>query len=354
MKKALFLSAVLFISGCGTFGSQMLPNNSISFNQAAVTTKDEQMLLNIVRLRYSDRPLFMKVNSISSQMAMQSTFGMNIAHFKQSTGFSQFGLSYLPNIQFSERPTVTYTPLQGQKFTKQMLEPLDITDIYSLIRSGWSVSRVLRLTTQEIGHLHNAEGANRSVSSYIPHYKNFMKFSYELRKLHAKHLVEFRLEKYKGQHVIDIAFKKTIPASMAKVLGVKRGSRLIRLSRGRNFSRRNGLVHVEARSFSGIMHYLSKSVALYPPHKKRKWLDTTHYANGQEFDWRNITRYIMKVDYAQHRPTNANVATFYRGIWFFIDDADSSSKETLSLLAQIFALKADDRSGHGPVLTLPL
>lgn len=343
-----------FITSCGTFGSKTLPASTVSFNEAAVRSKDEQMLLNIVRLRYSDRPMFIKLNSIATQLSLQSNFGMNIAQFKQSTGFSQFGLSYIPSVQYYEQPTITFTPLQGQKFTTQLLGPLEIVDIYSMIRSGWSVSRVFRLTVQEINQLHNAEGSTRSVSSYIPHYRDFMKFSYDLRKLHAKHLVQFRLSKLKGKYVMDLLFSKGMPADMAKAIGVAPGLHKLRLSRGRAFSEHNHLIHIETRSFLGIMHYLSKSVEIYPPHKRAGWAETTHYPNGKEFRWPDIARFIMHIKYAKHKPVNANVSIFYRGLWFYIDESDNISKETLALLMDIFAIKADDRSGNGPILTLPL
>ena len=62
----------------------------------------------------------------------------------------------------------------------------------------------------------------------------------------------------------------------------------------------------------------------------------------------------MNIESQEIAPTEASVAVYYRGKWFFIDDSDLESKSTFSLLYQIFALQAGKAEGILPILTLPV
>jgi hypothetical protein len=48
--------AVLVIEGCTSLGATILRGERIDYNLALQQTNDEQMLLNLVRLKYRDTP----------------------------------------------------------------------------------------------------------------------------------------------------------------------------------------------------------------------------------------------------------------------------------------------------------
>ena len=64
------------------------------------------------------------------------------------------------SVNASERPTVTYDPRRGQDFVERLVSPLTEETIILLIRSGWSVDRVLRMTAQELGGAENVRRAS--------------------------------------------------------------------------------------------------------------------------------------------------------------------------------------------------
>jgi hypothetical protein len=54
-------------------------------------------------------------------------------------------------------------------------------------------------------------------------------------------------------------------------------------------------------------------------------------------------------------PRNPAVAGRYMGWWLYVDNSDLTSKSTLALLGQLFALQAGrEVAGGAPVLTLPV
>ena len=52
------------------------------------------------------------------------------------------------------------------------------------------------------------------------------------------------------------------------------------------------------------------------------------------------------------RPQSALVAVDYRGRWFWIDDGDIDSKNTVTFLLILFGLTESGNTGMGPVLTV--
>jgi len=47
---------------------------------------------------------------------------------------------------YTERPTLTYTPLKEGGFVRRMLSRVSLETIARLSQSGWSLDRILRLT----------------------------------------------------------------------------------------------------------------------------------------------------------------------------------------------------------------
>jgi hypothetical protein len=78
------------------------------------------MLLNIVKFRYFDTPVFLDVSSMISsyQIEGQANIGANVLP-KSASGTTHAGNTML-NLgvagSYLEHPTITYAPLTGEKF----------------------------------------------------------------------------------------------------------------------------------------------------------------------------------------------------------------------------------------------
>src|SRR5215813_12597850 len=60
------LYLAMLVGGC-TFGPKTVYKTRLPYNDAVKTTSEEQLLLNIVRLRYSDNPSSIAVTNIAAQ-----------------------------------------------------------------------------------------------------------------------------------------------------------------------------------------------------------------------------------------------------------------------------------------------
>ena len=63
------LGVVLLIASAGcasSYGPKTIPSARFDYNQAISQSWDQQLLLNLVRLRYRDNPLFVDVTSVTA------------------------------------------------------------------------------------------------------------------------------------------------------------------------------------------------------------------------------------------------------------------------------------------------
>ena len=168
--------------GCANLGPTTLKSERSSYNLAIQKTNDEQLLLNLIRLKYRDTPFFMEVSSVASQFTLSTT--ANASATLQDGVRGLFGLG--GSLGMTEKPTVTYSPLQGDRFIQRVLTPLPLQTIALLFHSGWSIERIFRLCFQQMNHLKNAPGASGPTPSLAPHFMKFASAVKFLRELQFK------------------------------------------------------------------------------------------------------------------------------------------------------------------------
>ncbi|MCM8525575.1 MAG: hypothetical protein NE327_03595, partial [Lentisphaeraceae bacterium] len=107
-KSLVVTLALTLLTGCGSLvGPQNIRNERQDFNVALQQTNDEQMLLNLVRMKYRDTNMFLEVGAVASQYTLTSNVtasGSLKDNFSNSIGLGS-------KIEYQEKPTISYTPL---------------------------------------------------------------------------------------------------------------------------------------------------------------------------------------------------------------------------------------------------
>ncbi len=342
------------LSGCAGVGHGRIEGERSNYNIAIQRSNDEQLLLNLVRLRYRDTPFFLEVSSVATQFTYSA--GANAKSALASGIKAMFDLGAEAAVQ--ESPTVTYAPLQGEEFIQRFLSPVPMETVALLARTGWSLERVLRVCLQRLGPLNNAPNASGPTPSTAPEFERFVRMAKLVRAINLAHGLEispgadgqirglvFRFtEKGKG-------LKET--AELLTLLGQPAGTGQLFFTTDR-FPPDKPYLKAEARPLIGIMYYLSHGVEApgYDVEKGRVTL--TVDANGQPFDWDRVTGDLLKIWTLPQRPERSTVAVDYRGEWFFVDDSHLDSKSTFSMLGQLFSLQSGNAKALTPTLTLPV
>lgn len=109
------------LAGCTSTTTKSIRASYASYNQTIAYNQSQQMLLNLVRLRYRELPMFLKVGALSSSFNFELNAAAGIGRSFNETGIWNLG----GGTSFSSRPTITYTPIEGNTFVKQLLAEID-------------------------------------------------------------------------------------------------------------------------------------------------------------------------------------------------------------------------------------
>jgi len=392
-------------AGC-MYGPKSLQISHGQYNRAIRQTTDEQLLLNLVRLQYREAPTFLDVTSVSAQFVISERAGLTATINEGPGRINPDVLGASATLSYDERPTITFAPLEGKEFVNRMLTPLPLEVVALLTRSGWRVDRVLRLTVQGMNGLDNAASASGPTPASAPHYEALTRVTRLLRALQRDGLLELGYETLSepitpplptasltadqaakaaaegyglqlsedGEHFVLTGSRQVlvwrIPPAAADRPEVSEIVSLLGLAPGRSRyeirlagatlsahpeeAGARTVIHISTRSLLGSLFFLSQGVEVPPPHRRAGVVTRTVDAQGQPFDWSQVTGGLLAVRVSRTPPLRAAVTVRYRGYWYYIDDADLDSKSTFALLGQLFALQAGGAEKIMPVLTLPV
>nr|VFK24058.1 MAG: hypothetical protein BECKMB1821G_GA0114241_100716 [Candidatus Kentron sp. MB]VFK34103.1 MAG: hypothetical protein BECKMB1821I_GA0114274_10615 [Candidatus Kentron sp. MB]VFK76740.1 MAG: hypothetical protein BECKMB1821H_GA0114242_10725 [Candidatus Kentron sp. MB] len=353
---SILVLAWLFASGCTQIGPDMVKGGRNDYNQVLAKTGDEETLLNLVRLRYADNPVFLEVASISTSFTWNQGLDAKITEVQPQGAGDQIELG--GSLGYSERPTITYTPLGGANFVRNVLTPVELDSLLLLSHSGWSIERLLRVMANRMNGVENAREASGPTPANAPRFADFLTATEIMRTLQRKSAITFGYRK-EG--------KETVPAmriepdaldsdqlqALSDIIGLQPDKPFVDLDIAAHQPRPDAL-GFELRSLAGIMFFLSHAVDVPEQDITEGRATVTKTASGAPFDWELVVGDLLDIKSQEEQPSNAAIAIRYRNSWFYIDDADTQSKYTLMLLGQLRALQAGNIHRIGPLLTLPV
>src|SRR6266481_5545396 len=143
---------LLELGGCAArVGPKTLVHDRFDYSAAITRSWKEQMLLNMVKLRYMDPPMFLDVQQVVQQYTLEGSGSLFAPGW---TGASAIAPAASASGRWAESPTITYIPLSGEKFTKSLLQPVLPVDLFSLVESGWPIDAVFEIGVRAINGLH--------------------------------------------------------------------------------------------------------------------------------------------------------------------------------------------------------
>jgi len=351
------LSFLLY--GCqSTFGPGALQNTHPAYNQAMTQTLNEQMLLNLVRLRYLDKPFFLKVNSVTAALTLSGSLGVD-----SSLDLSPGGNIVKPNLGmgYSDQPTISFQPLNGEDFLKSVLSSISFDALLVMTQSGWSVERVFGLCVERINDIFNAPSASGPTPLVEPEYKDFKRAMKLIRQLQLAREMEIGPDDKNQLHVL---FKVTDEnrakiSELSTLLGLDTPTgteQYVTVKLDNNFLHiGTGELRIRPRSIMSVLFYMSQHVDTPVEDIESGLVTVTKTEQGKPFVWGETPAGgFFHVQVSKDFPETAFLAIPYRGYWFYIADNDLQSKSTFMLLTQLFDLQSGQSKYAGPTLTLPV
>ncbi len=336
------------------FGPAALKDTHPAYNQAIANSLSQEMLLNLVRLKYRDRPYFLSINSVTASMSLKSSIGLS------SSAKIGGASSISPDIgvSFAQNPTISYSPLGGEDFLKSVLSPIPLQAVLVMAQSGWQVERIFGLCVERLNGLANAPRASGPTPAMEPEYKAFKELIKSFNYLQTHNVVEIGVNPDSGG--IEIHFLPTdIAESQAEIKKIRQLLKINDLHKyhlSTNFLEYNpNNWNIRLRSISSILYYLSQNIDVPILHKQKGLVTNTVTKEGQLFDWsKTPAGALFKIKSAEDKPDNAYISVYYRDTWFYIADNDLNTKSTFMLLTQLFNLQAGQSKAVNPTLTIPI
>lgn len=348
----LLITIVLFITGCTNFGPKTVAQDRVGYNQALSDSWKEQMLHNMVKLRYGDAPIFLDVSSVinSYELSGRADLGGNFQFSPTSGSDGSLGISGT----YANRPTITYSPLSGEKFARSLMAPIPSMSVINLIQSGYPADLVFRVLVQSVNGIRNKyEGATAAGARE----SQFNQLAEKMKRIQAAGAMGLKLLKENGEIYPLLVFAsdtdETTVAEITdvkKMLGLDPQAQEYRIVHG-VIQTDNKEIAILSRSVLQVMAYLASYIEVPEIHvrEKRAKPNINDVLGGA--GERNPPIVIHS---SSEIPGDAFFAVFYHQYWFWIDDKDMSSKSLFSFLMFVFTLVESGGKEGSPIVTVPV
>ena len=346
------LAASLVLCGCVALGPRQLPADRFDYGTAIASSTNEQMLLNLVRLRYSETPVFLDVSTVISQYQFdaRAQVGAEIG-FSGAAGPAGDSI-VIPEIGagWSEKPTITYAPRSGPKFIRSLLTPLPPPAVIGLVQGGWPVEDVVWGVVRSI----NGVAPRSAVTDqWNPDFKRMLDALAQVQRAGALGIVSngdartaqaLRFRATRGDEKTAQAIE-----TLRELWGLNLRTDEYLLVLG-TVPRSAEEIAMLTTSMLDLMRDLAALIEVPAEHVARGESEPTVRLPAEA---PYGGRAPIRIQLHRDRPTDAFVAVRKDDWWYSIARNDLRSKRVLLLLNVLFQLAESSELPAGPVITVP-
>jgi hypothetical protein len=397
-------------TGC-SFGPRVLEKGYGPYYESVRHVDEEELLRNLVHMRYHETPGSLNVSSIADQYELSGQaearpFFIAPNPSNSNVIFRTF-TAILPDVSASgsNRPTISLVPGDDSDTVRRFLTPMTAETLVFLIQTGWPGSVLLHLWAERLNGVPNVDPAHCPSGEQVANPGRFQRALELLQSASDRELLSVRPEE-KVTEVSGPLPAETVSSATA-VQAAKEGLELrpradgktwVLIRRGRELvvevtpgaeqdpelaelaqllnlvpgrSRYELVVdtgrvpdplrhpapattqmRINPRSTAQVFRYLANGVEVPPEHVVAGLVCPPPGAAGHD-----STAGLFAIHTASgHKPPrHAYVAVKYRGWWYYLDDRDAQSKVTFTIILQLSRVDLRRRPpGGGPLLTLPV
>lgn len=342
--RLLLCMLVLLPAGCATMGPQSIPRDRQGYSSAIGESWKEQTLLNIVRLRYADAPMFLDVSSVVASYSAEGQLDAGVNFPSNDASNSAIG-GYG---RFTTKPTISYAPLTGDKFTQSLLRPIPPVAVFQMIQAGYPADFILGATTRAInGRYNRSAGINARRAD-----PEFVQLAEAFRRIQQSEGLGMRIEQREHGEATLLFFRSGASAQLAADVETVRGLLGIQPSPEFNLvygsiQRSDHEIALLTRSMLEILMDFSNCIDV----------PLDHIASGRTYagyapaESASAQR-LATIHSGASAPPDAYAAVRYRGTWYWIDDHDMASKRAFAFMMMFFSLAETGKTAPPPVLTI--
>ena len=331
-------------------GPQSLPRDRAAYSVSLSDSWKEETLLNIVKVRYVDPPIFVDVGNIvaSYTLAQNASIGGTII----PNGGSNATLG--GSVGFSNTPTITYSPLTGNAYIKGLITPLPPEVLFTAIQNGMPADSVLLTSFMSINGLRNQSVSLHGITPADPDFHRVRELMRDIQVSGAVRLFVKENANKEQTQIIALRVKDIPPEIQADIAEFRR---LLHLnpdatefeltsaplpSSDKEFA-------VQTRSIADLLQNMAAQVEV-PPEDLAQHKAFPGFATGQDVP--GVVP-IIRIRSSKQRPNDGFVTVHYRDNWFWIEDNDLVSKGAFAELMELFTMTDSGARQNLPIVTIP-
>lgn len=345
----------LVVCACSAIGPPTVERDRSDYATAIGESWKHQTLLNIVKLRYGDFPVFLEVAQVIAAYQFQTAVGAGFTAGNNSGGTigpTAVGGNVLAQGTYTDRPTMIYAPLTGNDFLKQLMTPIPPSALLFLLQSGYSAEYVMSIAVNSINGVSNEarRGMTRAADP------KFARLAHLLRELQLDDAVQVRIERSRGKPESamlaippngDPQFSES--AEIRSILRLKPGLRQFEVNYG-GYLGKDDEISMMTRSMLQIMLELA-AIAQVPASDIASGRATPGVV-GDQSDQAGAPP-LLNIVSGDTQPRDAYVAIPYNGRWFWIANTDIRSKTIFGFVMLLFSISDTGVRASPPVVTVP-
>jgi hypothetical protein len=328
--------AALALGGCANLGARRLPADRLDFTESLRQSDRTQILSNVVALRYGEAPSFLAVGSVVNQYVREGSFTPDprLAPYGNDPA-----AELTANLLLRETPTVTYSPVTGEKLVRALLQPIAPETLMSMAQAGWAIDSLFGLTVRSINGVRNESHAPLFAQTGDPAFNELLAAA---RRLQLGGALSFRLigrdKTFAAHAYLSPELSEAEHAdftALQRVLGMQ-GNALegeVTIVFAPHADHPNELA-IATRSMMEVLQLMSLGVD----------------ATG---DGRFDPTAPVRVHSGPHRPASVYAAVERNGRWFWIAADDEASQRAILLAEILLSMSAAPDAAHEPLVTVP-
>ena len=342
------------LCGCSMLGPKAISMGRADYNEAINRTEDEQLLLAIIRGRYGETNSLMAVSSVAANIRFGSRAGAQVG-IGPGDNYKGNLVPFSAGVTYEENPTITYVPVHGQRYLRQVLSPIPLDILVLLIRGAGTTQAIyLNMLVNRINSLQNPDFLMTESAGRDHRFQRFV----ELHKTLSDAGVLQWVEDPGNEVPFDLMMTGYSPFHVEEtreylqLLGLPMPSRTPKdiifpvcfSIRGEDW---NGIA-ISTRSTYDMIEILRQAVQV----------PEEHIAAGLAYPALRpgLAGRGLCIHSSEEQPKNSELSVKYRGYWYYIDQTDMHTKLFYRMIRTLWSvsISAGVDNSAAPVLTIPV
>jgi len=340
-----------FLASCANVGPQSIRVSRTAYAEAIDQTENEQLLLMIVKGRYGETSSFLTVNAVAANIRFRTEAGIE-------AGFGPDDVSgenlLIGGLAYEENPTITYTPVQGQKYIRQLESPVPLDLLLLTMRHSTLRDKIMTLLISRANNIHNPSFLMNKSANTGYDFKRFLELFSQLHSAGILVLIknpkedipaDILISGYDSQYANEVdEFMSLLDLPMPED---RTQNITIPTYYGINFDKSIGL-GITTRTTLDLIEVLRATIDVPEEHIK-SGIALSYPPLGPIGDG-------IKIKVSRTRPVNSSLAVTYRKLWYYIDETDQATKGFFNALRTLWSITIENSldARDVPLMTIPV